>query len=510
MPLFRRLRGGFTVRISGLAVWRRVSQLRSRHRRAFTVGTATVLAVVLAGGTSASYAAVKALDGGGPQPEDALPSSVVAVAKIDLDPAFGQKRAILQLRRKFPKPTASDGSSTSVKDDALGSLLSGGDFNYDRDIKPWVGDRAAVGAVPDGRSKTGFTAVAAVQYTDVTKTRAALRRITAAQTKAHSDYPVFFALKNGYVLIADSQRHVDSFAASAQPLSATLGYQDGMAALTGDHIATAWVNIKATYLATPKTQRKWNPLFEELTTVPTGYLVVGVHAASSFVEVQGQAVGTSDEVNRNLYGGVGTTPGANLLAAYPSDTWAGADMTGLGDAVVRYYHSSGLDKDADAKATAEEELGIKLPGDLKTLFGEETAFGGFGTGDGIAGVARILSSTPTESAGVASKLLGSWVSSRKELSGLIRTERDGYYVGSSKAAVNRAATTTSHLGDTVSFKRALPDAAGAGVAIYVNVQGALRAFDADKETLHQNRYIDAFGFTADPATHAFRLRLTVK
>lgn len=484
-----------------------VRRSRRGRRRALTVGVATVLAVVVVGASGASYAAVKALDGGGTQPEDVLPSTVVAVAKIDMDPAFGQKRAIYQLSRKFPRSGTK--GTASVKDDLLRSLFEGSDFTYDRDIKPWVGQRAAIGAVPDAKSEYGFTSVAAVQYTDVAKTRAALRRIVAVQAKLPGGNHLFFTLKNGYVLIAASQAKAKAYAASPQPLSAVLGYRDAMSALEGDQIATAWLNIKATYLATPKADRKENPLFASLTSVPTGYLVAGVHAASSYIEVQGKAVGTNEEMNRNLYGGVGLSPGANLLASYPADTWAAVDAVGLGDAMVRYYHSSGLDEDPGV-ATRAKKIGLQLPADIKTLLGAETAIGVIGEGVDTEVVGHVLSSKPVASVGVAAKLVASLAGSRQQVSGLIRAQSDGYYVGTSKAAVTRAAAGTEKLGDTVSFKRALPEAQGAGLAIYVNIQAELRAFGSDPQELRDNRYVDAFGFTANPTTGTFRLRLTVK
>lgn len=481
---------------------------RSGRRRAMRVGVATVITALLAGGSSASYAAVKALDGGGAQPEGALPSTVLAVAKIDMDPAFGQKRAIHQLSAKFPK--AKTKNAGSVKDDLLRSLFSESDFNYDRDIRSWVGQRAAIGVVADPSDPSGFAPIAAIQYTDVTKTRAALRRIHAAAVKAGGETP-FFALKNGYVLAAETQAKADAAAAEPMSLSAVAGYVEAMSALQGDQIATSWVNLKAVYLATPRADRKNNPVFASLTSMPTGYLVLGVHAASSFVEMQGKAVGMNEETLASLYGGVGSTAGRNLLASYPADTWAGVDAVGLGDAVTKYYNASPMAKEPGVKADAKR-MGLTLPADIKTLLGDETAVGVMGAGK-FDFVGRVLSATPAASAGLATKVVTSMAHSRQQASGLVRTEADGYYVGSSKAAVVKAATGTAKLGATASFKRAVPDAATAGLTVYVNIQGALRAFDSfdSKPDVHnETRYLDAFGFTADPATSSFRMRITVK
>ncbi|MEO6713644.1 MAG: DUF3352 domain-containing protein [Mycobacteriales bacterium] len=481
---------------------------RSRRpgRRAISVGTAALLATAVLG-ANAAYATVVALDGGGAQPEDVLPSTVLALAKVDMDPAFGQKRALLQLSRKFPKSSAT--TTGGLKDNLLRSVFDGSDFNYERDIKPWVGQRAAVGAIADATADSGFSAIAAIQYNDAAVAREGLKRITAAQVRARSQNRLFFARKNGYVLVAETQAHIDAAFSSTQPLSSVDGYREAMASLSGDQIATAWVNLRATFLATPAEDRKLVPVFSSLKRVPTGHFVVGLHAASSYLEVQGKAVGTNEETDLNMYGGVGLGPGANLLANYPADTWAAIDMTGLGDALVRYYHSSGLDKDPDVAAAAEE-YGITLPADIKTLFGDETAVGVFGNGDGIQVVMRVLSTTPSASAGVATKILTAGGGSRSQISGLVRTEKDGYFVGSSKAAVVKAATTTAHLGETVSFRRALPEAAGAGISVYINVQGTMRAFEADAATRYEYRYVDAFGFTMNPATKSFRMRLTVK
>ena len=468
--------------------------------------TAALLIAGIGGGSSASYAAVRALDGGGTQPEDALPASVVAFAKIDLDPAFGQKRAIFQLSRKFPKSGVT--SQDSLKDDLLSSLFAGSEFNYVRDLKPWIGQRAAIAAVPDSTSEIGLSPLAAIQHGDTTATRVALRRIVAAQNKQPGGRTVFFTLKKGYVLAGSSQAQVDAFAASPQSLADVPGYRESVTALGGDQIATAWVSFKAAYLATPRAARAKNPMFANLKTLPTGYFIVGLHAASSFIEVQGKAVGTTDETNKALYGGTGTLAGANLLADYPADTWAGADVVGLGDAAVAYYNASGLAKDKSLAAQAKE-IGLTLPRDLKTLLGEETAVGAMGRGDDIEVVGRILSTTPSASAGLATKVLSTMVASRQQLSGLVRPTADGYYVGSSKAAVLKAATATNTLGDTVSFKRALPEAATSGFAVYVNIQGAMRATEVDAQSLREAKAFDAFGFTTNPATNSFRMRLTV-
>src|SRR3954470_21680397 len=106
-----------------------------------------VSAVLVAGiGTAV---AVGSAIGGGQQPEDVLPKSAIAMAKIDLAPTLGQRKAVYDLSRKFDKVEVK--SVSTLKDDLLAAFFesSGTDLNYNNDIKPWLGDRAGVAAVPD-------------------------------------------------------------------------------------------------------------------------------------------------------------------------------------------------------------------------------------------------------------------------------------------------------------------------------------------------------------------------
>ena len=90
------------------------------------------------------------LSGGGPQPAEAIPSSAIAYARIDLDPSADQKINVVQLLRNVPEFEEATGI-TSDTDDlrkrmfelALEDSEGCSDIDYDDDIEPWIGDRAA-------------------------------------------------------------------------------------------------------------------------------------------------------------------------------------------------------------------------------------------------------------------------------------------------------------------------------------------------------------------------------
>ena len=65
----------------------------------WVVGGVVALVAALIGGIT--YGAAS-LSGGGTQPEDALPAGAIAFAKVDLDPAAGQKVDAIRFLRKFP------------------------------------------------------------------------------------------------------------------------------------------------------------------------------------------------------------------------------------------------------------------------------------------------------------------------------------------------------------------------------------------------------------------------
>jgi hypothetical protein len=215
---------------------------RSPRRGRLLAGLATVMALVVGGG---AYAAWSVLSGGGTQPEQLLPSSTVAFVKLDLNPSAGQKIDLYRLLQKFPNTTHlqssdSDFSGWVTRQLAQSTTASNG-LNFDKDIKPWLGDRFAVAVVP--ARVAGINTAEPVLVLAETDQPAA----TAAMNKLRSmgDSQLGYAFSDGYLVVSPNSKSGAADAVSAAqkaPLSANKQYQSDIASLNSDEVVTGWVD----------------------------------------------------------------------------------------------------------------------------------------------------------------------------------------------------------------------------------------------------------------------------
>lgn len=141
-------------------------------------GAAGIVGVAAVGG--AAWAAYSFL-AVGPQPAEALPSSTLAYASLDLDPDGAQKMAALRTLRQFPSFRDKVGveSDGDLREWVVGELLAEGcEVDFDADVAPWLGDRFAV-AVVDGDGDAGPTPSLVLQVTDADAATAGLEELSA-------------------------------------------------------------------------------------------------------------------------------------------------------------------------------------------------------------------------------------------------------------------------------------------------------------------------------------------
>jgi hypothetical protein len=193
------------------------------RRTAIIAAAAVVVVAVLGGG---AYAAYSFLNGGGPQPEDVLPASTVAVVSVDLDPSAGQKIAAIKSIRRFPTLKKSLGleADDDLREYIFDKIIDEGDcknLTFDKDIKPWLGKRAAFAGVDLG-DDTPAPALA-LQISDPDKAKAGFEAVV----KCGDPQGFAFVVGDDYLIASDTTRHAQEILdlGKKHPLADDAAYQ---------------------------------------------------------------------------------------------------------------------------------------------------------------------------------------------------------------------------------------------------------------------------------------------
>ncbi len=469
-----------------------------RWRRGVVVAGVAAGALVL-GGTG--YAAASYLSGGGPQPEEVLPADTLAVAKLDLDPAAGQKAAMASLLAKFPD-LGTSGDEGDLRSALVTPLLEGDSWglSYDSDVEPWLGDRVAVAAVPDPGSEIGVAPVVVLAVTD--------QDAMSERLGAVVDDEFAFAVRDDFVLISETQQTVDRLVATESTLAEDTEYTGDLAALDGDQVAVAWADLTGLQDLLGMPVPAPDPAGAGLGDQPlSGRMVLGVHAESDALEVVGLSRGATAPTGP----AVAAEP-TRLALDLPEDTLAAVSISGLGEAAVQAWtavEAAGLPPEYQEEIAA---MGLDLPADLRAVFGSDLAVAVLGDVSAPAFGVRAVSDEPQRALQVLSDAL-----SDPQLAVPISAValEDGYAAVTDEAQLD-ALTRDGRLGDTETFRAAVADPDTAGAIGFVDLgaivdqlaeQGGDTAAEAERFAA-----LDALGFSSTTTDDGgrFVLRVTTR
>jgi hypothetical protein len=484
---------------------------RRRSGAQILVTGVAALTVLLSG---VAYAGYSAIAPHGHDPEEALPASAVAFAKVDLDPSATEKLAVYRLSKRFPKTHVK--SDRSVRDDLLADVFrsAGEDVDYRKDIKPWIGDRAAIGVVPGAAGDAPHPLVA-VQFHDKAAATKGVKHLQDVEDA--DDLYYSFSDVDDYVLLSDTQEAVDAAARSQRHLSDNGTYRSAIGTLKGDQIVTAWADLGKVFDLLPKDALKNNPFFPVEGLKVRGQYVLGAHAENDAIEIELHQLGVATGIATLDGMKAGTKPGSDLVQGFPSDSVAAIGMTGLGDALASAYSSMRpmiADLGGGDVLTSIADAGIHLPADLRTVFGTEVAGYVAGTQDDPIAVLHVKNAHPSAAKAVLQKgvkLVGEWSHDPAPadfLDSVFKPVSDGFVVGFPEEALT--AKTTSRLGTSEVFRNAVPDAHGAPLIVFVNIGALQDVYDlSDDPDLAK---LLAFGATSrsDGKNSVTRMRLTFR
>ncbi|MDF1488912.1 DUF3352 domain-containing protein [Tessaracoccus caeni] len=209
-----------------------------KKRRTGVIATAAVVGVAVIGGGIAL--ALNLAKGGDMNAADGLPSDAVFAAEVNLNPPAGDQLALRDIAKKFPNLEMN--TETTDYKEALFSLVAGDteDVDYATDVKPWLGDSAAIGVV----NSTDFSPydpddsiVFVVDTTDASKAEEFF-------TKKNDDADMKHFFVDDLLVIHPVALDLSADAIKAAPLSASQEYTS-MKEKLGGGLVTAYVSPQA-------------------------------------------------------------------------------------------------------------------------------------------------------------------------------------------------------------------------------------------------------------------------
>ncbi len=521
-------------------------------------GAAVAVAAVVGMGGWGAYAL---LSGGGSQPAEAIPANAIGYLSIDLDPSASQKIEALSILRKFPG--IEQELDISDRDDlrryVFEKIQDEGtctDLDYDRDVQPWIGDRIAFAAIPEGQNEV--VPLVAVQVSDRDAAAAgidALARCGSRGRGAGAEEPgLGYAFSGDYALLAETDKQARSFAdATTQgALADDDAFNERMASAGDPGIVTMYASADAP-----------GHLFDMMNTLDQGIaepLVVADAAQVQDAAVAAPAAGSPpdpmSEQMKKLYenfdgaagvvrfedgaveleyaaagmptGLPGTVAGAGTaITELPASTGAAFSLA-LPDAWLADYleqlsvaMGEGVNLE-DMLAQMEAETGLELPEDIETLLGESVTVAYDAENDMqalersedghelLAGVR--VQGDPDEITSVVDKIKARLGPAAEGLH--VEEGDDVVAFGLNRGYVD-ALTGDGSLGEDAAFQDVVPNAESAGAVLFVNFDAGdgwmseVAEASGDEDLQENLEPLDALGISAwddDDVEHSlFRL-----
>ncbi|WP_410787701.1 DUF3352 domain-containing protein [Kribbella sp. C-35] len=437
---------------------------KKKRGKLIPIIAALAMVLVVAGGGIFAYGK---LGGGGKQPSDVLPGTAVGYVRVDLNPSAGQKVAAIRFMMKFPSVKDNLGL-TSDQDDLKQKLFeqikkSAGDdlaaVDYDKDIKPWLGDRAGFAALPPAEGKDEPVPVVAVQIKDEDAATKGMDKLLA-----NEDEKPGRAFSNGYMLLSEDQATVDSAIAAAKdnPLSKNAKFSADMDKLGEQGFISGWADAKGLASISGKVDSG------QIAGLGDASAAVALRFDASYVELKGIAHGDKSVK-------VGNADAGDLVTKLPDGTAGAIAISGgenLIDTAWAQVQKAGGDKLQPMIDEIAQETGLKLPDDLKTLAGKNLSVSiDKDTADGPKIAAR-METDPSKAEPVVQKLT-TLLRERSSANIPIETAKDDdtLVVSTSKDYAEQV-LKGGNLGQTENFKQALPDTKGAVMIGYVDFEAA--------------------------------------
>lgn len=369
------------------------------RRVAIIAAVAVVVATVLGGGAFAAYSF---LAGDGPQPDQALPASTIAVVSVDLDPSAGQKIAAIKSIRKFP--TLKENLGLDADDDLrrwiFDMVTEDADctgLDFADDVLPWLGKRAAFAAVDLGEDDPA--PAIALQVSDAEGARSGFEAIVECADPG-DDFA--FVVGEDYLIASDSAEHAQAIldGGKSRPLADDEAYQKWTGEAGDPGVLSFYVSRKAAEYAIDLAGEFGGALGEDLTDFDEeefadelgdeGFTAGSAASTGTRVDDPFEAMEEALEDFQGLGGTVRFADGGMELSVAVGGLDTGEGAARIGDRIEDLPEETavafgfGVPGDFAAKYLdqiegvfgsgfldeAEQETGLEIPEDVQTLLGD--------------------------------------------------------------------------------------------------------------------------------------------
>jgi len=463
------------------------------------------------------YFADGLVGGGGERADTMLPANAVAVITVDLDPSVSQKAGAIQFARKFPRSKDLDWDSAD-KDPRkwVYEQVSKGEPSAPpwSEVTRWLGKRAGMAVLPPAAGTTEPSVVVALQVSDQAKAKASLAKMTDSDTKAK----VGVAGEGEWVLVSQTQAEADAALASAKGSSVSDApvYSADMKALGGEGIANVWLDYPGLASVSDSLAARGNGMTASASSL-TGMAGMKGHGATTlrFDGAALELVGSFRDLNQVTMPFAGS---ATVDVSAPADAIGTFSVGGLGaqmavqwQPILDQINTLNGDSAKMTSADLEEQTGLKLPGDLTALLGDQLCLVVAGTAADPSVGLRVKSAGPDLEGALGRLTALATDQARTELT---PTTIPGGYVLSFGTPV-AGLTDDGTLDSAPAFTAAVPNAGQASAVGYIDIAKAVTAFAGDMSEVDRAELapLQSFGFSANrdgDTGSSFTMRLTTK
>ncbi|MEU7894714.1 DUF3352 domain-containing protein [Nonomuraea sp. NPDC049152] len=433
--------------------------------RGWLIAGIAALLVVLVGGGGV-WAASSFLGGGGTQPHEVLPAGAMAYVRVDLDPAANQKIALFNLARKFTV-TKDRITGDDPRQALFDALKADSDdlkkLDFAKDIDPWLGSRMGFAALPAPKGQTPGFAVA-VQVKDEAAAKAGI-----AKLMGDDEYGIAF--REDYAILSSGQAAADKYAAGPT-LAENADFSSDFDALGEPGVLSTWMSVgKMAEMAEMTAEQK-----QLLEKAKNARFAAALRFDSAYAEFAGvvrgaEAMATGD-------------PQAADISTLPASTVGALSISGLDEAITKQWGELQKGMAATQEGAgfqqfvemAQQKYGLALPADLSTLLGKNLTLAV--DGDGLANLGQSgqmpkagvkIVTDPAKAQEVIGKIEKAFTDQGQPAPQLAKVPGDGTVTIATTPEYAKLLSEDGSLGDSESFKTAIPDAGSATFALFVDV-----------------------------------------